>query len=1832
MAEEEGRISWSAELSDKGFQEGARRMQQEINRITQEVDKSGVAVDRFTDGMDDMADSTRKVKKETDNLSSSFNNLTKYAAGFFTLAAAKDFAKKVFDVRSEIQNLQTSFRILVGEKDKADELFNSIREFATKTPMQMKDLASAAQTMMGFGLPVEQLMENLKALGDISGGDTQRFQSLALAFSQASSAGKLMGQDLMQMINAGFNPLSIMSEKTGKSIAQLKDEMSKGAISADMLRQSLIDATSEGGKFYGMLDAKSKQLGGAFSNLQGAITDMFNEIGENTEGLMAGAIEAATLVVQNYEKVGKAILFIVATYGEYKAALMVNIALEKAQAFNRLAHVKGMTALQLATDILTKKTAALNAVIMANPYVLLATAVMSAATAYVLFRKRTDEVTEAQNKLNGIREDATVKVEEEKVKLEELRKVAMNEQSTLKARQDAISQLNSIIPNYNAQLDVTTGKYIENKKALDAYLVSLGKKYEMEGAKDQLRQIGKEIAQTRLDIAKAKQDVQGAKNLQAGTGRKSAYNQSETMFLVANTSTAEAILDDANARLKTKLKERQLIYDTFGTDLVTEIEGTSPTPGGGGGGKGGKKGGGGRNNVADAAAERIRTELELAEAVMKARVETENSITEAYIAAIEDDAEREREERRHQHEIAVRDIETQEEDFYKSLYEARKKAYENGNKGRYENTEEGAAGWSAAAMAGTLTEKEQKQYVTALKKMHAQLEKENAEYSRSVARDIAEEERTNKEAISSYLKQYGDYAQKKQAIYSDANDRICEYEKQLSQATTEEGRAAAQARIDTVKEETKAQISELDIQYGKAKAFMVDLFEDTSSKSINAINAIIEKYEALLKFMKGDGSVTRGTLLDFGFSDSEIDKALQNMKTNGVSSIKDITDALKNLKREVGSRSVWQQLKQDINDAADATDNGTKIQMMAQVALEAIPQFETLGDAIFSAFDIDDSQMKAATQSLKDFATVAKGIGQFKSGDKIGGFMSIASAIVSAAGQVASAIDAEKQKDRQRILSRIDHKLQITDERISELNETLSRSYGLEAQRVAEESRQQAKTKQQQALEGLMGVNVRGLGALGISELAKTLGEMYGLNYGKDRSGSTYGTVMGFMWSDLLNNNPAEDLIEMFIEQRDMIASVLGDEWDKILEYIDAMKDAQDTIKETMTMEKEQIVGTSFSSVFDDMLNAMYDLGDGAEDVFTGISDDWQQMINRMVINNMLAEDMRKDLQDWYDSWHEAWENDNDLTLEEQEMLRDSYNEIFKEYSDRVEQLRDMGIIKSIAKSEEEALEELEEATMDYLDTIRSAFEDLVSDSGTDMEEWSINLRNSILRNLIQSKLLNDEFDQWANGWAERYSNLMSDFTDGIIDETGYKSQLQALNEEFENTTNGIAEQSRKMWEAFGLDEKTEDEIVEKAKSAFDDLHQSFLSTLTDMNGDAEAWSKQITKTMVEQMVEKNILNDAFDGQMDEWKERFEDALTAGDTEGLKALRQELTDLRTTLAEQAQAYMEALGYVDDAIEETVEDAKYALSDLSDILVSSMMDVSKSAEDFGKDIGKKLIEQMISTLIDKKYAKRIESIQQMWEGVLNGTSKNTYSSVKREIERLYKAIGNDTKELTGMLKDMLEETGEATKTPLDDMRSMFRSSLMDMEADADDLGEDIGRALTEAFIEQFVLGDTFDKQVEEWKAAYEAIMGGGMSPEERASQLSQLKKTIADAREGYEEQAKLIHDLMGTGDYSDQKASVNMADKATYDQFETFLGMQTAMVIGQEQGNAVRIQILSTLQAMGGITSPDSSYSEQMRNMMMLANEYLLDIKRSNREMQAEFGAALNQINNKLSRL
>lgn len=269
------------------------------------------------------------AQDESNRMDASFGKIAKAAGSFFAIGQITEFAKQIIAVRGEIESLQISFETLAG-KTKGDALFGEIRQFAVSTPMMMKDLASGAQTMLAFNIEVEKVMPMLRAIGDISMGDAQKFNSLTLAFSQMSATGKLMGQDLLQMINAGFNPLSVISEKTGKSIGDLKDEMEKGKITTDMVTEAFLSATAAGGKFHGMLEKQSHGIEGAVSNMKGAIDDLYNNIGETSQGIITEAINGATYLVKNYEAIAEILAVIVGTYGVYKAAVITNEALIQA--------------------------------------------------------------------------------------------------------------------------------------------------------------------------------------------------------------------------------------------------------------------------------------------------------------------------------------------------------------------------------------------------------------------------------------------------------------------------------------------------------------------------------------------------------------------------------------------------------------------------------------------------------------------------------------------------------------------------------------------------------------------------------------------------------------------------------------------------------------------------------------------------------------------------------------------------------------------------------------------------------------------------------------------------------------------------------------------------------------------------------------------------------------------------------------------------------------------------------------------------------------------------------------------------------------------------------------------------------------------------------------------------------------------------------------------------------------------------------------------------------------------------------------------------------------
>ncbi len=329
MQNDKGKISFATGIDNSQLQADAQRARDILHGIGDTAKQEGAGID------------------------SAFSKVAKTIGGIFAVKGIADFAKSIVSVRREVQSLQISFETLLGSKDKATALFGEIRKFAANTPMMLKDLASGAQTMLAFNISAEKVMPMLHAIGDISMGDAQKFESLTLAFSQMSATGRLMGQDLLQMINAGFNPLTEISAKTGKTIGELKEEMEKGKISVDMVTDAFLSATAEGGKFHGMLEKQSHGIAGAMSNLQGAVDDMFNDIGEASEGIIAGAISGATYIVKHYQEVGEALAVAAAMYGTYKAAVMATVAVETAAAGASAAKMAAIQAELAAVGVLT---------------------------------------------------------------------------------------------------------------------------------------------------------------------------------------------------------------------------------------------------------------------------------------------------------------------------------------------------------------------------------------------------------------------------------------------------------------------------------------------------------------------------------------------------------------------------------------------------------------------------------------------------------------------------------------------------------------------------------------------------------------------------------------------------------------------------------------------------------------------------------------------------------------------------------------------------------------------------------------------------------------------------------------------------------------------------------------------------------------------------------------------------------------------------------------------------------------------------------------------------------------------------------------------------------------------------------------------------------------------------------------------------------------------------------------------------------------------------------------------------------------------------------------
>lgn len=401
---------------------------------------------------------TRKAVEEGKKQADVWQNLIKGATAYFTLQGAQSFISQMVAVRSEFQQLEISFGTMLKSKEKANALMAQMTDLAAKTPFGLQEVSEGAKRLLAIQVPAQEVTETLRRMGDVAAGLGVPMGQLIHVYGQVKAQGKLMTNDLYQFMNAGIPIIAELSKVVGKSETEIKDMVSAGKIGFPEIQAVIKNMTSEGGLFFNLMAEQSKSLGGQISNLQDNFDQMLNEIGKASEGVVSGAISGVAYLVENYQTLGKIIAGLITTYGAYRAAIIVNNTLValSTQLTNgwtvaQLAQYRGLLLLEKAQKLL-------NATMLANPYVFMATAVAALAAAMFVLTDRTSAAEKAQKRLNEEREIAMAKEQEHKQHIEELIDSATNQYLADTDRRKALTELAGAYPQIFAKYDIESIK------------------------------------------------------------------------------------------------------------------------------------------------------------------------------------------------------------------------------------------------------------------------------------------------------------------------------------------------------------------------------------------------------------------------------------------------------------------------------------------------------------------------------------------------------------------------------------------------------------------------------------------------------------------------------------------------------------------------------------------------------------------------------------------------------------------------------------------------------------------------------------------------------------------------------------------------------------------------------------------------------------------------------------------------------------------------------------------------------------------------------------------------------------------------------------------------------------------------------------------------------------------------------------------------------------------------------------------------------------------------------------------------------------------------------
>lgn len=217
-------------------------------------------------------------------ISSAFSGLGTFGLGVQGISTAFGLLEGAIGtplkLAAELEQTQVAFSTMLGSADKGAKLVADLQAMSAATPFETADLARASKSLLAFGVPLEKLLPTMQVLGDVSAGTGKDIGELSVIFGQIRGAGRLMGQDLLQLVNAGVPIIEELAKHFGKPASAIRDMVEKGKVSFNDVAQALTNLTGQGGRFEGMMDRQSQTVAGKWSTLKDNFNLALTEIGK----------------------------------------------------------------------------------------------------------------------------------------------------------------------------------------------------------------------------------------------------------------------------------------------------------------------------------------------------------------------------------------------------------------------------------------------------------------------------------------------------------------------------------------------------------------------------------------------------------------------------------------------------------------------------------------------------------------------------------------------------------------------------------------------------------------------------------------------------------------------------------------------------------------------------------------------------------------------------------------------------------------------------------------------------------------------------------------------------------------------------------------------------------------------------------------------------------------------------------------------------------------------------------------------------------------------------------------------------------------------------------------------------------------------------------------------------------------------------------------------------------------------------------------------------------------------------------------------------------------